>query len=263
MNPNAPLLVGYDGSPYARAAAGTARAFAARTGARTLLVSVATDEVSPAELDAALAEEAGLFATPVETRVITGRPADALAAEAQRVGASMIAVGTRGRGAVGRALFGSVADALLRWLDLRVLAVHDPVRAVRGVVVGVDDTERVGLVVAEARALAGALGAPLTLAHVLPGVGDLAAHPEFYGIARERWNEMVKNAGDRVFAPHRAGRGAQEEERVLFGPVAEALRELAERSRADVVAVGRHRNEHPWSIASQLAARGPGATLVV
>jgi nucleotide-binding universal stress UspA family protein len=57
----------------------------------------------------------------VESRVRRGNPADAIVAAARESGADLIAMSTHGRGGLGRLVFGSVAQAVLRHVDLPVL----------------------------------------------------------------------------------------------------------------------------------------------
>ncbi|MBM4379962.1 MAG: universal stress protein [Deltaproteobacteria bacterium] len=55
------------------------------------------------------------------TEVRHGSPADQLLAAAQEKGASLVVVGTTGRGAAGRLLLGSVADRVVHLAPLPVL----------------------------------------------------------------------------------------------------------------------------------------------
>ena len=57
----------------------------------------------------------------VTTRIVVGRPAEAIVQEAGRCGADLIVLGTHGRGAVGRAILGSVAHEVLRTAACPVL----------------------------------------------------------------------------------------------------------------------------------------------
>ena len=57
----------------------------------------------------------------VESRVRRGNPADAIVAAARESGADLIAMSTHGRGGLGRLVFGSVAQAVLRHVDFPVL----------------------------------------------------------------------------------------------------------------------------------------------
>ena len=60
----------------------------------------------------------------VEQVVLNGRPAETLADLAEKKKAWLVIIGSRGRGAVARALLGSVADRLVRICHRPVLAVH-------------------------------------------------------------------------------------------------------------------------------------------
>lgn len=56
----------------------------------------------------------------VESRVRRGNPADQIVAAARETGADFIAMSTHGRGGLGRLVFGSVAQAVLRHVDMPV-----------------------------------------------------------------------------------------------------------------------------------------------
>jgi nucleotide-binding universal stress UspA family protein len=56
----------------------------------------------------------------------SGRPADEVCAEAGRVGADLIVAGTHGRGALSRAILGSVAQNLVRHAPVPVITVREP-----------------------------------------------------------------------------------------------------------------------------------------
>jgi nucleotide-binding universal stress UspA family protein len=60
-------------------------------------------------------------AVRVEGRVRRGHPADEIVAAARETGADLIAMSTHGRGGLGRLVFGSVAQAVLRHVDTPVL----------------------------------------------------------------------------------------------------------------------------------------------
>ena len=57
----------------------------------------------------------------VESRVRRGNPAEEIVAAARETGADLIAMSTHGRGGLGRLVFGSVAQAVLRHVDMPVL----------------------------------------------------------------------------------------------------------------------------------------------
>jgi nucleotide-binding universal stress UspA family protein len=70
---------------------------------------------------APLAVELRNKAVRVESRVRRGNPADEIVAAARETGADLIAMSTHGRGGLGRLVFGSVAQAVLRHVDTPVL----------------------------------------------------------------------------------------------------------------------------------------------
>jgi nucleotide-binding universal stress UspA family protein len=57
----------------------------------------------------------------VETRVRRGAPVEEILAAAKEIGADLIAMSTHGRSGLGRLLFGSVAEAVLRHAEIPVL----------------------------------------------------------------------------------------------------------------------------------------------
>jgi nucleotide-binding universal stress UspA family protein len=70
------------------------------------------------------ARQASDFKVAVDTVVLGGSPSEAIADEASLQGYDMVAVGSRGRGAVTRVLLGSVADRLAHICKTPVLVVH-------------------------------------------------------------------------------------------------------------------------------------------
>jgi nucleotide-binding universal stress UspA family protein len=60
----------------------------------------------------------------VERALAEGPPAEAILAEAGRVGADLIAMATHGRGGLGRLVFGSVSDEVVRHAPCPVLLVR-------------------------------------------------------------------------------------------------------------------------------------------
>jgi nucleotide-binding universal stress UspA family protein len=145
------LLVGYDGSAGGRDALELARVLGTTMGARALVVTVlpyapmpvryallGEEEASETEPLFAEAREA-LSGVEVETRTYGGgTPAGVLndLAEAEKV--EMAVVGSPHRGAIGRAVIGSVAEGLLHGAPCAVVAAprdyaaerHEPFRTI-------------------------------------------------------------------------------------------------------------------------------------
>jgi nucleotide-binding universal stress UspA family protein len=82
--------------------------------------ALAADGRATAEEGAALAQEAGLDARPLAVEA-AGGPWRALAAAARDEAAAVLVAGSRGRGAVGATVLGSVSSALVHNADLPVL----------------------------------------------------------------------------------------------------------------------------------------------
>jgi nucleotide-binding universal stress UspA family protein len=135
------ILVAIDGSEPAARGASLAADIAVRFGARLTLVYVVPRLLLPPDvygltveevereqrahadrvLHAALAALGGA-GVEVDTRVLSGPPAETLAAAAAEV--DLVVAGSRGQGAVARALLGSVSDRLVHLCPKPILIVH-------------------------------------------------------------------------------------------------------------------------------------------
>jgi nucleotide-binding universal stress UspA family protein len=132
------IVLGYDGSESAKAALEETTRVAAGLGAKVDVVFAyhvnplgglqegtigdslkAIGEEHAGHARAAL-EAAGV---EVESHIVSGRPAEVILLVAERVGASMIAVGTVGEGAITGALLGSVVLKLVQQATLPLLVV--------------------------------------------------------------------------------------------------------------------------------------------
>jgi nucleotide-binding universal stress UspA family protein len=138
------ILIAVDGSTASDAALRSGLEIADAEGAAVVLVHVcpATEifpvtmygatarvphepnalDVAALESALAVAEEVGVAAT---TKLLVGNPADEIVAYADSLGADLIVVGSRGLGAVGRALLGSVSRGVLRESRRPVLVVRE------------------------------------------------------------------------------------------------------------------------------------------
>lgn len=121
--------------------------------------------------------------------IVTGEPAEEILKAAERAGAGLIVMGTRGLGAAGRLMFGSTAERVVRAARVPVLAVPDVApdrlavdqgRALQSIghvvaSVGLDLTDTI--VASAAGEWAATFGTPLTLAHVCPDISAPAWWP--------------------------------------------------------------------------------------
>jgi nucleotide-binding universal stress UspA family protein len=137
------LMVGIDGSPESAAATRKAMELAKAFGARLMLVHVSSPRSSDAAAYESAADGSDLMehdytaallsqgfrdcrdaGVEAETSSAVGPVADALASMAEAEKMDLVVVGHRGRGAVTRALLGSVADRLTQICSRPVLVVR-------------------------------------------------------------------------------------------------------------------------------------------
>lgn len=181
------ILVPLDGSPASEEALPLAVAIARFAGGTLLLAHVREDidvaaglpELFPATLagDPRIPE-----GVDVESIRLEGTVAEALLAHADEAGADLVVMTSRGRGGLGRALFGSVTTALLRKSAIPVLIArggadtapgaeagpHGP--PFRRILLPLDGSERAEQVIPFAFALAGTTGVHYILLRVRPAL---------------------------------------------------------------------------------------------
>ncbi|MFD1858326.1 universal stress protein [Aeromicrobium camelliae] len=134
------IIVGVDGSSTALSAARTAAALARALEARLHVITAVTrdsldyedaqhhvqvDVAGDAEdLAAQTAETLRSVAPQVTSAVVTGRPADALVSEAERLGADLIVVGNRRVQSSVARVMGSIATAVAHHAPCDVYIAH-------------------------------------------------------------------------------------------------------------------------------------------
>jgi nucleotide-binding universal stress UspA family protein len=137
-----------------------------------------------ADMDEAEALLSGSGVT-VEQMVAEGEPDEEIVAAAARRGVQMIAMASHGRGAVGRAIFGSVADRVARTAPVPVLILRPPDEdvvpsvAVSRIVVPLDGSEIAARALPVASELAEHLAAPV---HVIRAVDAALSLPMASGV---------------------------------------------------------------------------------
>jgi len=261
------VMVPLDGSTFAEAALPLATALARRAGATLRLVLVhgtatgAGDEAAAAQValqdhereylrgTASRLDPGGALVSGVD--LLEGAPGPSLAAAVGSLRADLVVMATHGRGAVGRAWLGSVADYLLRHLHTPILLVRPgepgPVNAgtrLERILVPLDTSSTSEEILETVLALADP-GATITLAHVVePVLGTaeptlpfpMPLDPKLLADLRE----LAQARLDRVAEALRA-RGVTVSARVLTGVgPAQMLLEEAGRGQYDLVAMTTH-----------------------
>lgn len=174
------IIVPLDGSPLAEQALETARYLAQTLQGSLVLAHVVESPPVPgvAEADredaerylAAVAQAiAADGAVPVATRVLLGPVAETLLALAREEPRTMIVMSSHGRSGVGRLLFGSVSDRVIRAATVPVLIVRAPLISgdrMRHVLVPLDGSPLSEAALPLGLAIARATGATLGLVRV-------------------------------------------------------------------------------------------------
>ena len=184
----------------------------------------------------------------VDTALLEGEVPATLQRYCGEIGADAVVVATHSRTGARRAWMGSITEALIRAGKVPVLAVHaeetgevGPPLEIENILVPLDGSELAESILPAATDLALACDARITLLHILthrhptPG-GMVPALPEQWPEALERGEEYLEGVADRI-----RSRGLRADTVVMAHPTpAEAIGEVADESRADLVAMATH-----------------------
>lgn len=248
------IVVGYDGSPAARAAVDLARERAGSTGAVHVVHAFVVPNDVPGAAYATFAYEdcrsaaeeivASLADTGVGTHLAHGRPATELCRVADEVDADAIVIGTRGVGAV-RALLGSVAHDLLHHARRPVTVV--PARmleepdapapgAGRTIVAGYDGSPAARAAVEQAiERVRG--GGHLVVVHTHRIPSEYAGSP-YYEQTLAESADRARRTIDELERDCEALAGVDYEPDLLAGDPADALCRVADQRKADEILIG-------------------------
>jgi nucleotide-binding universal stress UspA family protein len=264
------ILVPLDGQPLAEQAVPVGRSVARRCGAALHLVTV-QPPISPLvlssdvagmaqQMQAATALAMGAYVErvaataqcdeiTVASALLEGPPAERLAAYVREHGIELVVMTTHGRGGLSRLWLGSVADRLLRKLEVPVLLLRpregpQPTEY-RRVLVALG--ERAELEVVEPALTLGAFAGTTSyvLAHVVePPPPILAPAPVHAPGLGPEWIQARHHAALRYLGPlaeRLSQHGLAVETRVVVGgPIAAEVLELARKTGADLIAMGTH-----------------------
>lgn len=277
------ILVPLDSSDFAESALPLATAIARGAGATVELVSVVDVIATPmaglaqavpldledtvrrdraAYLDDVADRVRSATGGEVETAVVDGEASHALADRAADGTIDLVVMSTHGRGTVERAWLGSVADRLVRRLDVPLILVRpeateeEPAAEAQGsipagsaqvrrILVTLDGSDLAEAVLEPAQAVARALGAPLSLLRVA-GVRMYVGSPYLPQGAEEYQSQLEAERTEaeeylRAVAARLEEGGAEVEgHEVLQGPAAMTILEAAEAETEGLIAIATH-----------------------
>jgi nucleotide-binding universal stress UspA family protein len=169
-------------------------------------------------------------------RTVEGPAGPAICEETARIGADLVVMATHGRSAAGRLWHGSVANYVVRHLEVPVLLVHsdrDATRftecAVPGILVALDLSKEAAAILKPVESLARLLKSPVTLMHVMVGQVDQVGK-----------RAAIQRQLETLAAPLRE-RGLDVSTSVTIGISApSAIRDMLGGSRFDLLAMTTH-----------------------
>lgn len=268
------LLVPLDGSEFSERTLPLARGLARATGATLHLAHVHVSHtpdhflsntqfqfegLDMDEYERRHRREEEVYLADVESRVggdasvdsalLEGVVADQIAEYAARVGADMVLMTTHGHTGVNRMWLGSVADALVRQTTLPLLIVHPApgaqvpkdVTSIEHILVPLDGSELSASILEPAANLARAVGARLTLLHVVSATAPLG--PRIFPLSATDIEQATERAEERLEATAAELReeGLAVDTHVeAHDVVGRAIADVAERLDADVIALATH-----------------------
>ncbi|MEN8181113.1 MAG: universal stress protein [Myxococcota bacterium] len=197
-----------------------------------------------------LREQAASAGVEVSTDVSSEPAANAIATVAERIGADLIVMGTRGNTGLEHVLLGSVAERTLRSAPCNVLAVKGPKESspasdaaspIRTILAAVDYSPRSLAALTTAVELSQRIGAKLHIVHafslpvVFAGPYEIAVPGAVFDEARRGAREELEKVTREASAE-----GVAIESHLAEGPAASAIVATAEELGADLIVMGTH-----------------------
>lgn len=268
------ILVPLDGSPFAEQALTLAASIAERTNAilqlalvhhpvPALALAVEAPEIGPqldeeahrqerTYLDGVVGWLRAWREIPVTGVILEGPVVEALEEHIEGTGTDLVVSTTHGRGPLGRAWLGSVADQLMRRLHTPLILVrpseHAPAPSfgsIGKILIALDGSPFAEQVLAEATALGRAFGSSFALLFVLEPPGPLAdpaglvvlpGSPEVERLLREKAGEYLSRTAERL-----RSEGLEVSTHLVEGPaVVPTILAQAEELGVDLIALASH-----------------------
>jgi nucleotide-binding universal stress UspA family protein len=275
------ILCAVDDSEVSGRVLDTARGLARALGAKLVAVHAVRDGDHDADRVAALVRTrlAGTGATP-DVRLVEGPPEQAIVDTADREGAELLVIGSRGRGALRSAVLGSVSRELVSRAPCPVVVVPSGERwgetevggddADASVVCGVDGSDQALAAAALAGRLARRLDCRLVLVHARQNLRAVAAYPGASSTTPPvtGQEDAVQELAARVIDDAEQAAGVSAVGVVEPGPPTEVLESVADRERARLIViaargVGALRAALLGSVAAELPARAARPVVVL
>ena len=183
-----------------------------------------------------------------EVVVTEGHPAREIVAQAERLPADLLVMGTHGRGGFERLFLGSVTEKVLRSTGVPVLTVPPPLERVGTVVYKtilcpIEFSDPSTRALDYALMLARESGARLILLHVVEALVDAQAlgEPSHFSVPEYR-RHLEDDARVRLKAavPEAARAWCTPDERVVSGRAYRVILDTAEREKAEIIVMGVH-----------------------
>lgn len=286
--PGQHILVPFDGSPLSAQAFSLALGLADQSATITVL-HVEEQKNDSARSDLGPVAERLRSIAPgrtIEMATVSGEPADAIVAEADRLGADLIVMSTRGRGGLARLAFGSVTDQVVRRSHLSVAVIHsdnkvhdsatdeagrEPHRFAR-IVLPLDGTDASGAALPVVAELAKRLSVPvlvistinlvpLTSPSMVQDIGMAMNVEDVYEETRDSAEVWLSEASRRLTAD-----GVQNSTEFLTGSAAYSIESLTK--SGDLIVMATHGRSGldrvlSGSVSDQLIRSGAAPVLVV
>lgn len=243
------ILVPLDGSALAERALPYAQQLARATSAQITLLRVAPSSTAAAEEYMAQIKERLDGELKIQTRIVSGVPALAIVPAARELAADLIVMTSHGRTALGRAVYGSVTDAVLRNASVPVLVAPSQVARPwfvaetgrpRKVLVALDSGDLAEQALPAALDLATSLQAEIVLAGVIvpPAIGYAEGYA-YYAFEPEAQRHELEIYLEGVAMPLRT-QGFSVSHFTAVGDAAAMLVEAARERGADAIVLATH-----------------------
>lgn len=248
------ILLATDGSEEAELAARTAADVASKTGSELHVVHVLVlppetlhdpfgadtreefEKTGRARLDELVGRLETSGGEVGEAHFRVGSPAAEIVAQAEEVGAGLVVLGSRGLGAMRRALMGSVSDSVVRHAPCPALVVRgEPLAFPTKILLATDASEEANLAASVAAELAKGTDSELHVVHVGSAV------PMFLAATEEEPARMAREARstlDEQVRRIKAGHETVAQAHLRFGGAPEEIVALAEDVGAGLIVMG-------------------------